>query len=408
MLLKKIQRNIPDLAPNKKKIKVAFFSDILIRDFDGANKTMFQLIDRIPESRFNYMFFCGMSSKDKTKYPIRKIPTITIPSNQTYKIALPNLYKAELNTTLSTFRPDVIHIATPSSLGFFALNYAKKHGIPVLSVYHTHFISYIKYYLKNLPFLINFTESIIAKTYQRFYNKCDVTYVPTRQIAKELVQSGVSSHNFKLWQRGINTSLFSPEKRERTFMLRVTGNDYPTLLFVSRLVWEKNLKTLFEIYDRVQELGLKVNFLVAGDGVAEKAARSRMKNAFFLGYLEHESLATVYASSDIFIFPSISEAYGNVVIEAMASGCVPVIARGGGSQALVEDGVTGFLCEPNESDEYIDKIKKLLNNHLLRKKMQAEGLKFTATLSWENLSEEYFNDIEILANYSQDLKRKNA
>ena len=200
------------------------------------------------------MFFCGMSSKDKAKHPIREIPTITIPSNHTYKIALPNLYKTELNTTLSMFRPDVIHIATPSSLGFFALNYAKKHGIPVLSVYHTHFISYIKYYLKNLPFLINFTESIIARTYRKFYNKCDVTYVPTRQIASELKQSGVSTKNFKLWQRGINTSLFSPEKRDRSFIQKLTGNDYPTLLFVSRLVWEKNLETLFEIYDRVQEL----------------------------------------------------------------------------------------------------------------------------------------------------------
>ncbi|MCK9519120.1 MAG: glycosyltransferase [Dehalococcoidia bacterium] len=309
---------------------MAFFSDILMRDFDGANKTMFQLIDRIPESEYHYMFFCGMSSSNNAKHVVKEVPTLTIPSNNTYKVALPNLYK------------------------------------------------------------------------------CDVTYVPTKQIAKELEQSGVSSRNFKLWQRGINTSLFSPQKRDRLFMQELTGNDYPTLLFVSRLVWEKNLETLFEIYDRVQELGLKVNFLVAGDGVAEKVARSRMKNAFFLGYLEHEALAAVYASSDIFVFPSISEAYGNVVIEAMASGCVPVIAQGGGSQALVEDGVTGFLCEPNEADEYIENIKKLLNTPFLRKKMQAEGLKFTATLSWENLSKEYFNDIEILANYSRNLQRKES
>src|SRR5690554_5301763 len=130
MQVQTIQPSRPRATAEKRKINVAFFSDILMRDFDGANKTMFQLIDRIPESRFNYMFFCGMSSKDKAKHPIREIPTITIPSNHTYKIALPNLYKTELNTTLSMFRPDVIHIATPSSLGFFALNYAKKHGIP--------------------------------------------------------------------------------------------------------------------------------------------------------------------------------------------------------------------------------------------------------------------------------------
>lgn len=308
-------------------------------------------------------------------------------------------------TVLSMFQPDVIHIATPSSLGFFALNYAKKQGIPVLSIYHTHFISYIKYYLKNLPFLINFTEAVIARTYRKFYNKCDLTYIPTHQIAKELEAYGVSTQNFKLWQRGINTSLFSPDKRDRAFIKRLTHNDYPSILFASRLVWEKNLETLFAIYDRVQVLGLKVNFLVAGNGVAEEDARARMKDAFFCGFLPHETLAKVYASSDIFLFTSVSESYGNVVIEAMASGCVPVIARGGGSQALVDDGITGFLCNPDEPDDYIEKIKKLLDNYPLRKKMQFEGLEFTSTLDWESLAKVYFNDIKYLAHYSESLQK---
>lgn len=404
--MKSVQKIKPKTNKTTEKINVAFFSDILIRDFDGANKTMFQLIDRIPETDYNYMFFCGMSSKSKTKHQIREIPTLTIPYNQTYKVALPGFHKAQLLTSLSLFRPDVIHIATPSSLGFFALNYAKKNGIPVLSVYHTHFISYIKYYLKNLPFLINFTEAIIARTYRNFYNKCDITYIPTLQIAKELVDNGVSSQNFKLWQRGINTSLFSPKKRDRSFIKKVTKNDYPSILFVSRLVWEKNLETLFAIYDRAQELDWKVNFLIVGDGVAENAAKARMKNAFFFGFLKHDSLAKVYASSDIFVFPSISEAYGNVVVEAMASGCVPVIARGGGSQTLVDDGRTGFLCKPNDPNDYIEKIKKLLINYRLRKTMQTEGVKFTSKLSWENLSKEYFRDIQDLANYSRSLKSK--
>lgn len=154
MLVKSIHISQPEAVEEKQKIKVAFFSDILVRDLDGANKTMFQLIDRIPESAYNYLFFCGMSSKHKMKHQVREIPTITIPYNNTYKFALPLLCKAEIVTALSLFKPDVIHIATPSALGFFALNYAKKQGIPVLSIYHTHFISYIKYYLKNQPFLL--------------------------------------------------------------------------------------------------------------------------------------------------------------------------------------------------------------------------------------------------------------
>ncbi|MPN25866.1 D-inositol 3-phosphate glycosyltransferase [bioreactor metagenome] len=172
------------------------------------------------------------------------------------------------------------------------------------------------------------------------------------------------------------------------------------------MVWEKNLETLFAIYDRVQEVGLKVNFLVAGSGIAKEDARARMKDAFFFGFLPHETLAKVYASSDIFLFTSVSESYGNVVIEAMASGCVPVIARGGGSQALVDDGLTGFLCNPDEPDDYIEKIKKLLDNHLLRKKIQFGGLKYTSTLNWENLAKVYFNDIEDLAYYSENLQKR--
>ena len=162
----------------------------------------------------------------------------------------------------------------------------------------------------------------------------------------------------------------------------------------------KNIETLFAIYDKAQLLGLRVNFLVAGNGVAEGSARARMREAYFFGFLPHETLAKVYASSDIFLFTSTSESYGNVVMEAMASGCVPVIARGGGSQTLVDNGITGFLCDPDEPDDYIEKIKMILENHPLRKKMQSAGRRFTSALNWENLAEEYFNDIEELTHYS--------
>lgn len=390
-----------------KKTKVAFFSDILVRDFDGANKTMFHLIDRIPNDRFDYMFFCGVPPESAIKHRIVTIPTATIPYNNTYKMALPDLCKARLFNFLDFFKPDVIHIATPSALGFFALNYALKNGIPVLSIYHTHFISYMKYYFKYLPsFLINLTEGVVAKSYRNFYNKCNITYVPTTQIANELTEHGVSMQHCKLWQRGINTSMFTPRKRDKSYMKSLTKNNNPCILFASRLVWEKNLETLFAVYDQVQARQLKVNFIVAGSGVAEEAARERMKNATFLGFVNHDMLAKVYASSDIFLFPSVSESYGNVVVEAMASGCVPVIAKGGGSQSLVSDGETGFLCSPNDASDYVDKITKLLKNNNLRKKMQSAGLNYTSMLNWDNLAEEYFRDVKSLAGYSISLNEK--
>jgi glycosyltransferase involved in cell wall biosynthesis len=258
----------------------------------------------------------------------------------------------------------------------------------------------MKYYFKYAPFLVKTAELLVKKMYQSFYNRCDVVYVPSVRIMKELEEYGVSKNVMKLWQRGINSHLFNPSKRDIRFIRRLTGNDNPCILFVSRLVWEKNVETLFGIYDEMESRGMEVNFIIAGNGVAEESARQRMKNAIFLGFLNHDDLATVYASSDVFVFTSISETYGNVVVEAMSSGCVPVIANGGGSQALVKNGVTGFLCEPDNPVDYIDKIKILLNNMEIREKMQQAGYEFVLPLSWDSLAEEYFNDMQRLAHGS--------
>lgn len=380
----------------KPTVKVAFFADILIKDFDGAIKTMYQLIERIPTNGFKYTFFTGTAPKHRLKHKVVKAPAIRIPFNISYKMAFPRLNKTRLLLSLSDFNPDVVHITTPSALGFFGLNYAKRNNKPVLSIYHTHFISYMRYYFKYAPFLVKTMESLIKKLYKSFYNRCDIVYVPTQKIMEELQSYGVSESVMKLWQRGIDSHLFNPSKKDIDFIRKLTGNNKPNILFVSRLVWEKNVETLFGIYDEIEAQGIDVNFVIAGNGVAEDIARQRMKNAVFLGFLDHENLAKVYASCDVFVFTSVSETYGNVVVEAMSSGCVPVIANGGGSQALVKDGVTGFLCEPDNPADYIDKIKILLNNPKLKEKMQAKGYKYALPLCWDELSREYFKDIESL------------
>ncbi|HBK41423.1 MULTISPECIES: glycosyltransferase family 4 protein [unclassified Proteiniphilum] len=378
-------------------VKVAFFADILIKDFDGAIKTIYQLIERIPKVGFAYTFFTGTAPEHRFKHKVIKTPAIRIPFNISYKMAFPRLSRAKLLLSLSKLNPDVVHITTPSAIGFFGLDYAKRNNKPVLSIYHTHFVSYVKYYLKYAPFLIKPVESVIKKIYKVFYNQCDIVYVPTQKIMEELQAYGVSGSVMKLWQRGIDSHLFNPSKRDINFIRNLTGNDKPCILFVSRLVWEKNVETLFGIYDEIESQGIDVNFVIAGNGVAEEKAKLKMKNAIFLGFLDHENLAKVYASCDIFVFTSISETYGNVVIEAMSSGCVPVIANGGGSKALVKDGITGFLCEPDNPTDYINKIKTLLNNKQLREKMQTAGYEYALPLCWDELSREYFKDIESLA-----------
>ncbi|MFP5080646.1 glycosyltransferase [Pedobacter sp. JCM 36344] len=377
-----------------KRTKVAFFAEILIEDFDGASRTMFQLIKRIDHKQFKFLFICGVGPDRIMGCDCMKIPVINLPINTNYTMALPALANKKLKNKLTEFGADVIHIATPSLLGAFALKYANKNHIPIISIYHTHFISYIDYYFKHAPFLIGKVKRAIAGTQKAFYNHCDVVYVPAESIRRELETMGVETSRMCIWRRGINTTLFSPEKADRAFMQKLTDNDYPTIFFASRLVWEKNLETLFRIYDRIQESALKVNILIAGDGVALKACKAKMKNAIFTGKVDHETLSMLYASTDVFLFTSVSETYGNVVLEAMASGLPCVIAAGGGSADFITQGLNGFKCAPFDEEDYFRRISQVLGDIPLKNQFITEGLERSSSLRWEHLAGTYFEEIQ--------------
>ncbi|MEO3402643.1 glycosyltransferase family 1 protein [Mucilaginibacter sp. CAU 1740] len=380
-----------------KKIKVAFFAEILIEDFDGAVRTMYQIIKRIDRRIFEFLFVYGAGPDDMLGFPSLKVPALTLPINTGYTMAIPALVTSELKEEIDKFAPDIVHIATPSLLGTFALKYATQRLLPVISIYHTHFISYIDYYLKHTPFLIGKVKQMMCDSHRTFYNQCDQVYVPSNSMKNELTDMGVDIYRMKLWQRGMDTRLFSPANKNLKALEKLTGNDNPTILFASRLVWEKNLETLFEIYEAMQEKHPEVNFLIAGDGIARKACEARMKNAVFVGKVDHQTLSVLYASSTLFVFPSVSEAYGNVVLEAMASGLPCIIADGGGSKDFIEQGINGFKCKPYDAACYVDKIEILLRNNTLRLQFIEEGLEYSSRLSWEHLASVYFDDLAEMA-----------
>lgn len=384
-----------------KKIKAAFFAEILIEDFDGASRTMFQLINRIDPARFEFLFICGTGPDRLSGFECLKIPVITLPINSSYTMALPVLVKTTIKEKLQEFMPDVIHIATPSLLGTFAVRYGQKNQLPVLTIYHTHFISYIDYYLKHTPFLINKVKQLVAESHKTFYNQCSQVYVPSESIKDELIMMGIEIERMKIWKRGMDTHLFSPKRKNTSYLRRLTGNNLPTILFASRLVWEKNLDTLFSIYDLVQQKGIPINFLIAGDGIAKASCEARMKNAVFTGKVDHQTMAVLYASAAVFVFPSVSETYGNVVLEAMASGLPCVIADGGGSKDFIEQGVNGFKCAAYDAEDYVEKIQLLLKDPLIRDQFIEKGLEHSGELDWGKLATIYFNDLQELALQSQ-------
>lgn len=376
--------------------RVAFFAEIMTEDFDGASRTMFQLINRIDTSKFDYLFVYGSGPDSFSGFKSFKVPTLNIPINKDYCLAIPQLVRFRLEKALDQFNPEVIHISTPSILGFFALNYAKKRNIPVLSIYHTHFISYSRFYLHRFTSLIYPAEQWIKKRMKKFYNSCDKIYVPTVAMITALKAMGIAEERMSLWQRGIDRQLFSPSKADQSWIRHITQNDKPNILFASRLVWEKNIRTLIDIYEELERQKIDCNFIVIGDGKAREEAQYRMPNAYFLGKKSHEELARFYASADIFVFPSTSETYGNVVTEAMASGLPCVIGNEGGSASLIDHGRTGFKCHAYNAKEYVYFMARLLENPGLTAEIKENALAETAKLDWDKLSQRYFTDIDQL------------
>ncbi len=377
-----------------RKKKIAFFAEILIRDFDGATRTMFEIIDRIDRTKFEFIFFCGVPPKEDIGFEVFHIPTLTIPFNKTYRMASMVGMGPTIAQRLDEYNPDLIHVSTPAPLGYFALKYGLKRNIPVTTIYHTHFISYIKYYTHNTPLITSAFEKALIQHNKSFYNRCSKVFVPTETMKEELEERGFATHNMKIWRRGINTQLFNPFKKDEPFIKNLVKNEKTNILFASRLVWEKNLQVLVDIQELINKKQLKYNMIIAGDGVARVELEKLMPEAIFLGHVSHEKLAKLYSSCDYFLFTSVTETYGNVVAEAMVSGIPCIVADGGGPKSFIKEGINGFICKPNEAKDYLRKIRLLENHPEFKLRMQKQGINDMKNLTWSNLVEDLFDDFE--------------
>ncbi len=389
------------------KIKVAFFADVLIRGFDGANRTMFQLIDRIDSNRFEFLFICGDTDFSVAPNEVIVTPSISLPINNTYRMATPIFSNRRLKQRLDDYKPNVIHISTPSPIGFLALKYAEKHGIPVLSIYHTHFMSYVKYYTHNLAIITGMVERMIVRSSRSFYSRCHKVLIPSKAIMMELKARNFDVGQCVHWARGVDLSVFCVSEVRPNYLNIQQENGRLKLLFVSRLVWEKNLKTLIGIYSVIEKYNLPYDLIIAGDGVAMNVMVKEMPKAQFLGELDHHGLASIYQSCDYFLFPSITETFGNVLLEAMACGLPCIAANGGSNPSLIQHGINGFLAIPDSPQDYLRKISLLEESPFLKEIIKKNADQFARSHDWSLLADEYFDIISELSSSAPIKRSKN-
>jgi glycosyltransferase involved in cell wall biosynthesis len=306
-------------------------------------------------------------------------PSVALPGRSEYRFTLG--ITPSVREELEAFDPTLYHIATPDLLGRHALSMAQSTGTPVVSSYHTHFSSYLKYYYLDL------FESALWSYLRRFYQQCEQVYVPSAAVA-DILRDHDITEGLRLWERGVDTDRFTPERRSRSWR-RSHGidEDEVVVTFVSRLVWEKGLDVYADVIERLERQNIPHRSMVVGDGPAREELEDRLPNTTFTGFLEGEDLARAYASSDVFLFPSDTETFGNVTLEAMASGLPTVCARAVGSRDLVNDGVTGRLCPPGDVSAFTEATRQLVENASRRNRMSTAAFERAQGFRWETILE---------------------
>ncbi len=378
------------------RLRVAIFTGNYVHIKDGVSLTLNRLVRHLENSGVDVLVF-GPGTKERAIEPAGRfieVPSVPPPGRPEYRVSmfLPEVHRLDLED----FKPDVIHIATPDILGLIALKYARKHHIPVLSSYHTHFPSYLKYYG------FGFLESLLWKYLLWFYDNCEKVVTPSESMNEFLIKKGISRSKIGLWTRGIESDLFTPENRDEAFRaeLGFTKDDV-VVSFISRLVWEKNLETFMKATNIARKKNPNIKVMVGGDGPIMDDLKAGMPDAVFTGYQFGRDLAKVYAATDIFFFPSESETFGNVTLEAMSSGVPALVADAMGSKSLVIDGETGYILPPQDAEAFAAKILELAEDEGKRSGMAAKARKHALTYDWQAIMDGLIEDYQKVVDYNR-------
>jgi glycosyltransferase involved in cell wall biosynthesis len=225
----------------------------------------------------------------------------------------------------------------------------------------------------------------VWKYLKKFYDRCNQIYVPTLSIAEELRSHRIQK-NLKIWPRGINAELFIPSRRSEKWRKNLGVESHEILIsFVSRLVLEKGLNVFISVIRELKKKNIPHKCVIVGEGPAKPVLQKEIPHAVFTGYLKGEDLATAYASSDIFLFPSPTETFGNVVLEAMACGVPVVGANAGGSRSLIRHGKTGYLANPEDAEDFIRYVVTLMEDEILRQQFSTRARMESKDYCWEKI-----------------------
>ncbi|MFL6583377.1 MAG: glycosyltransferase [Chthoniobacterales bacterium] len=274
-------------------------------------------------------------------------------------------------------------ISTPGPVGLTGLLAAKMLNLRTSGIYHTDFPEYIRILTDD-----SFLESLAWRYMRWFYGQADTVFVNSEQYRQSWIARGFAPEKLNILPRGLDTDLFHPGRRDKKFWRQFGRNgaaaskDTLRLLYVGRVSREKDLDVLASAYRQLRESGRRVELAVVGHGPYSEALAEKLPDAIFTGYLSGEQLANAYASADIFAFPSTTDTFGNVVLEAQASGLPALVSDIGGPKELVINGYNGFITKARDVGALVTAITNLMDDSQLRTQMGENARHSVVERNW--------------------------
>ncbi len=365
-------------------MRIALFSEVFIPKIDGVVNTTCRLLTYLQERGHPSILFAPSGGpKQYASTPVIGLSGFPLPMYPDLQIVPPIVNVSE---QLDAFKPDIIHLINPFSLCLAGLWYGLQKNIPVTASYQTDLAGYANCWG------VGYLSPIIWAYLRSIHNQADLNFAPSHFTKQELIAN--QFQRIKVWGRGVDGNLFSPSKFDDNMRCTLSQGEphKKLLLYVGRLSTEKRIGWLRKILERFND----VRLAIIGDGPQRNELEHLFAHTptYFGGFMRGEQLAKAYASSDIFVFPGANETFGNVVLEAMASGLAVIAPNSGGVTDYVTHLQTGLLFEAHSIESMLDQLQLLLNNPELTTSLRRNACSFAQTLTWDSIFDKLIQDYE--------------
>lgn len=370
------------IAP-KRNFRIAIVTETYYPEINGVAKTLHKMVNDLVERGNEILLFRprqGLRDNENSREGYREVlmAGCRIPMYSDMRFGFPA--KRILKRHFKKEKPDIVHVVTEGPLGWSAVRAAKDLGIPVVSDFRTNFHSYTQFYK------VGFAGKLVERYLRNLHNKTEITLTPSNDIVEKLVSQGYE--NVRVVSRGIDAQLFHPSKRDPILRKEwEVTEDQLVVLYVGRIAAEKNIELSIQTFRKIQETNQNAKMVLVGEGPLKDSLEKKNPDLIFAGLQKGEELARHFASGDLFLFPSMTETFGNVVLEAMASGIALVAYQYAAAGSYLRHGSSGFLPGFGQKQEFVEMSCFLANQTDLRKRMAVRARKKALECTWEKVAE---------------------